>query len=175
MKPQQQNTNPLVKRKSFAPVDIDITPYHQLQRVSPDRIPKIERNTNIIKEYLSKTGDSLWILLGLQRTYNTDSEEQDIPGWTGFYHEVPNASEEPIHDIHYLQALNSTPTKYDTVQEILTQVKAKAEALGLICTDLVLDHAIYAKALEVLQNSNNADLKEFINLRMDGFHACGIF
>ena len=54
-------------------------------------------------------------------------------------------------------------------------MKAKAEALGLTCTDLVLDHAIYAKALEVLQNTNNADLKEFINLRMGGFHACGIF
>ena len=115
--PTEQNTNPLVKRKSFALVDIDITAYHQLQRAPPDRIPKIERNTNIIKDYLSKTGDSLWILLGLQRTYNTDSEEQDIPGWTGFHHEVTNASEEPIHDIHYLPAINSSPTKYDTVQE----------------------------------------------------------
>ena len=54
-------------------------------------------------------------------------------------------------------------------------MKARAEALGLTCTDLVLDHAIYAKALEVLQNTNNADLKELINLRMGGFHACGIF
>ena len=54
-------------------------------------------------------------------------------------------------------------------------MKAKAKALGLTCTDLVLDHVIYAKALEVLENPNNADLKEFINLRMGGFHACGIF
>ena len=124
--PTEENANPLVKRKSFAPVDIDITPYHQLQRVPPDKIPEIERNTNIIKEYLSKKGDSLSILLRRQKTYNTDSEEQDIPGWTGFHHEVTNASEEPIHDIHYLPAINSSPAKYDTVQEILTQVKAKA-------------------------------------------------
>ena len=54
--PTEENANPLVKRKSFAPVDIDITPYHQLQRVPPDKIPEIERNTNIIKEYLSKKG-----------------------------------------------------------------------------------------------------------------------
>ena len=54
-------------------------------------------------------------------------------------------------------------------------MKAKVEALGLTCTDLVLDHAIYAKASEVLQNPNNTDLKEFINLRMGGFHACRIF
>ena len=39
----------------------------------------------------------------------------------------------------------------------------------------MLDHGIYAKALEVLQSPNNADLKEFINFRMGGFHACRIF
>ena len=54
-------------------------------------------------------------------------------------------------------------------------MKAKAEKLSLTCTGLVLDYAIYAKALEVLQNPNNADLKDFINLRMGGFHAYGSF
>ena len=153
--PTEENTNPPLKIKSFVPVNIEISPYHQLQRVPPDKIPEIERNTNIIKEYLLKKGDLLWILLRRQKTCNTDNEEQTIPGWTGFYHEETNASDEPIHDIHYLPAINSSPTKYDTVQEILTQVKAKAEALGLTCTNLVPDHGIYAKALEVLQNPNN--------------------
>ena len=55
----------------------------------------------------------------------------------------------------------------------MAQLKAKEEAPGLTCTYLVLDHAIYSKALEVLQNPNNADLKEFINLRMGSFHGCG--
>ena len=77
-----------------------------------------------------------------------------------------------MHDFHYLPAIISSPTKYDTVQEVLTQMKDKAEALGLPCTDLELDHAIYAKAFEFLQNSNNANLKEFINLRTGGFYAC---
>ena len=54
-------------------------------------------------------------------------------------------------------------------------MKAIAEAPGLTCTDLVLDHVIYIKVLEVLKNPNNVDLKEFINPRMGGFHACGIF
>ena len=78
---------------SFAPIDVDITPYHQLQWVPPDKIPEIEWNTNIIKEYLSKKVDLLWILFQWQKTYNTDNEEQTIPGWMGFYHEVTNASE----------------------------------------------------------------------------------
>ena len=46
----EENTNQSVKRKSFAPVDIDITPYHQLQRVPLDKTPDKERNTNIIRE-----------------------------------------------------------------------------------------------------------------------------
>ena len=81
----------------------------------PDKIPDIERNTNIIKEYLSKKADLLRILLRQQRTYNTDNEKQTILGWAGF-HEVTNASEEPIHGIHYLPEVNSLPTKHDTVQ-----------------------------------------------------------
>ena len=45
-----------------------------------------------------------------------------------------------------------------------------AETLCLTCTDLVLDHTIYSKALNVLQNPNNGDLKEFINPKMGGFN-----
>ena len=114
--PTEKNTNPPIKRKSFAHIDVDITPYHLLQQVPPDKINDIERNTNIIKEYLSKKADLLRILLRQQRTYNADNEKQTILGWAGFHHEVTNASEEPIHDIHYLPEVNSLPTKYDTVQ-----------------------------------------------------------
>ena len=82
-----------------------------------------------------------------------------------------------MYDIHYLLAINVSPTKYDTIQEILSQVKAKVDALHLSCSGLVLvlDHVIYSKALKVLQNSNNTDLKEFVNLRMDGFHVWKFF
>ena len=43
---------------------------------------------------------------------------------------------------------------------MLTHVHEKSQLLGLRSTDLVLDHAIYAKALDVLNIS--------------GFHACYI-
>ena len=38
--PTEENTNPLVKKKSFSPVDIDVTPYHQLQRVPLRKYPR---------------------------------------------------------------------------------------------------------------------------------------
>ena len=65
--------------------------------------------------------------------------------------------------------------RLDTVQEVLRQVKAKAESLGLESTDLVFDHTIYAKAVEVLTNSTNKDLQSFINLWMGPFYACCIY
>ena len=52
----------------------------------------------------------------------------------------------PIHDIHYLPPINQSTTKFDTVQEMLVQVKEKASALGLLATDLVLDHANFIVA-----------------------------
>ena len=51
-------------------------------------------------------------------------------------------------------------------------MKSKSQAIGLHCSDLVLDHAIYSKALEILQNPNYTELKQFLNLRLGGFHVC---
>lgn len=87
---------------------------------------------------------------------------------------MPPSNDAP-HSVHYLPAINQSPTRFDTIQEILLQVKEKSDALGLSCADLVLDHAIYTKALEVMTNPELNYLHDFINLRMGGFHACGIF
>ena len=47
--------------------------------------------------------------------------------------------------------------RLDTVQEVLREVKAKPESLGLESTDLVFDHAIYAETVAVLTNPANKD------------------
>ena len=53
--------------------------------------------------------------------------------------------------------------------------KEKAEAFWLEAAALVLDHAIYSKALETLLKEGNEALKTFMNLGMGGFHACFLF
>ena len=40
---------------------------------------------------------------------------------------------------------------------------------------MVLDHAIYAKALKIICHPNNQDLMSTINLRMGGFYSISIF
>ena len=59
--------------------------------------------------------------------------------------------------------------------EILLQSKAKAEHLGLVETDVVIDQTISAKAVEVLENSTHKDLKDFIVLRTGGLRIAMTF
>ena len=50
------------------------------------------------------------------------------------------------------------------MKELLVQWKEKS----------VVDHSIYSKILEVIIEERHSDLKDFINLRMGGFHAAGV-
>ena len=52
---------------------------------------------------------------------------------------------------------------------MVLQSKTKSEHLGLVETDVVGDQAIYVRAVEVLENLDHKDLKDFIVLRMSGF------
>ena len=58
----------------------------------------------------------------------------------------------------------------DTVLELLYQSKTKAEKLNLPNADVVVDQAIYAKAVEIMNNPKFSDLKDFVVLRMGAFH-----
>ena len=88
---------------------------------------------------------------------------------------VAPEDEQGLHTVLYLPAIDGSPTKMEVIQELLSQIKIKAEQPGLKSADAVFDHGIYAKALEVLTNPVNEELQSFINLRMGGFHACCIF
>ena len=66
-------------------------------------------------------------------------------------------------------------TKHSTIYEMLIRTKQKAESLNLDETDLVCDHAVYSKALEVVLAEGNESLKEVINLKMGGFPMMCVF
>ena len=98
-----------------------------------------------------------------------------IPHWTGFNHLHDKGDDEQIQTITYLPPINQFPINHDNVLEMLLQSKAKAEELGLTKTDVVVDQAIYAKAVEILSNQKYQELKEFIVLRMGAFHIASNF
>ncbi|MEM7298199.1 MAG: hypothetical protein AAF391_08040, partial [Bacteroidota bacterium] len=138
------------RRRSFKPyTDEVIAPYYKpRERSHPPTVQALDINNNLIGNMLSKLSNFVWVVTRMKAVEN--GKEQHVPSWTGFFSEVENEEQKQIHKVHYLPAINQSPTKLDTVQEVLKQVKAKAEAIGLQHADLVLDHAIYSKASEVL-------------------------
>ena len=121
----------------------------------------------------SRMVDTLWIIARSQA--NKLNLEQQIPGWTGFNYLMWDSDSDDYHNIGYLPSINKSPTSHDTVLERLSQSKLKAKKLGLLETDGLLDMAIYAKAVEVMMNPRNIDLKKFIVSRLGGFHTMCIF
>ena len=113
------------------------------------------RHSNKETALLSMKGGLLWVFMRTQLPLG--GEQQNIPGWKGFYQDATKNENKPIHDIHCLPAVNQSPTKFDTGQEMPVQIKAKASALDLLATNLVLDHAIHMKTIEVLHNQKNVE------------------
>ena len=54
----------------------------------------------------------------------------NFPGWKGFFYEVEHQAVDK-HTVAYLPTINKSPTKMDTIQEVLYQVKEKAEKLSI--------------------------------------------
>ena len=88
--------------------------------------------------------------------------------WPGFYHQVltPTNDDNFLSRTFYVPSTDQPPTKIRTVQEILWQVKEKAETLKNKEADL-----IYCKALEVILDPRKLELRNFVNLQMGAFDA----
>jgi len=157
------------RRRSFKPIENEICKYISRKREPPKddySLLKLQSNDEI--DFKSSCLiDFIWVVL--------KERGKKIPNWTGFNYLISKTQEEKVHQIAYLPAINASPTKLDTVLEILIQSKAKAENMGLRETDVVMDQAIYTKAVEVLANPLHKNLKDFIVLRMGAFHTTCIF
>ena len=163
-----------VKRRSFATITKELDTFYALpENLNPPTVAEVEVNNACIFEVISMKKDFVW---PLARSYNNmRAENQIVPGWTGFHHELADETDERVRSVHYLPVIEDPLTKMSVVQETLNQIKLKAEKIGLSCPDAVFDHSIYAKALEAITNPANADLQRFINMRMGGFYASCIF
>ena len=79
------------------------------------------------------------------------------------------------HIVSFLPVINQTPTELHTVHEVPQKVKRKTEILNVQSADLVLDHAVFTKVLDVLNDPANEDMKASISIRIGSFHACCMF
>jgi hypothetical protein len=162
------------RQKKFVPMGVELPPYIQIKRRSTEIHTQVPLNLYAEGERRSHAIDTLWVVSKLQS--HKINAEQEIPNWTGFNYLLSEDQDGGgYHTIGYLPAINQSPTSHDTVLELLTQSKLKAEKIGVEEIDVVLDMAIYAKAFEILMNPRHIDLKNFIVLRLGAFHTMCIF
>ena len=108
---------------------------------------------NTIYETTSRREDLIWVMSRFQSV--EISKDQKVAGWAGFHQQVSSPErKDEVSKVIYLPSIGESPTKVSTVQEVLQQVKAKAESIGLKEGDLVLNHAIYEVAF-LLQSLEN--------------------
>ena len=171
--PATASPNPKPKRKSFQPMLNEISSYMHIIRKNTDTEVDVQLNVHQQEREISHIIDTLWVIVWSQASKSC--VQQTIPNWTGFNYLMCENKTENFHRIGYLPAINESPTSHDTVLELLVQTKFKAEKLGLAETDVVLDMAIYSKAVEILMNPKYTDLKRFIVLRLGAFHIMCIY
>lgn len=94
--------------------------------------------------------------------------------WLDLFSIVEEQLQQDISNMVYL-LINQAPTELTTIVEIIKQVKIKSERLSLTEVDLVADHAIYFKFLEVLMLHDDAEARSIINLWMRDFHTACAF
>ena len=134
------------RKRSFKALPNMLDFYVSKKREDPKHLTDIDLESKECDGMLpSSVIDFLWTLL--RSKFIVDGNEQRIPNWTGFNYMIEKDNGAPIHAITYLPAIDQSPTKMETVLEVLCQSKSKAETLGLTETDVVMDQAIYAKVI----------------------------
>ena len=98
---------------------------------------------------------------------------QSVPAWSGFSLLVSSEHEIRLSNVGYLPVIPASPTEISTVYLLLKRSVATAERLGQAHIVVVLDQAIYAKALEVMWK-NPAEFERIVP-RMGAFHVACTF
>ena len=94
------------------------------KRVNALNAEAVEMKSNKIHQILAKKEDLTWLLA----KYNPSEfppDEQKVPDWTGFYHQVLTLTHDDNHvsKMFYLPSIAQPRTKIRTFQEVLCQVK----------------------------------------------------
>ena len=114
------------KSQSLIPVTKELCAYYApAKRINPPLVEGVEVSCNEVYNAISKKNDFLWLL---SRYFNeARNEDQIVPNWSGFHYEVAPEDEQGLHSVHYLPDIDGSPTKMEVIQELLSQIKIKAE------------------------------------------------
>ena len=85
---QQNNKNEVNIRKSnsFTVIDVDIAHYKQADRSCPQSLGYVNKDENLLDQYLAMKADLLWLIL--RRQSQLFDHDQSVPAWTGFNYRI---------------------------------------------------------------------------------------
>jgi hypothetical protein len=157
-------------------------------RSGPSRIDEASdlltsHNPNVSREATLK--DFGWFLARLSPDLSLPPLDylQQIPGWSGFNCLVRQETAIPLpHSVGYLPVIDASPTSMNVVYTFMKQSINTSDVINCVQPEqvnkpavvVVLDQAVYAKALEVRSSLHDADLQRIV-LRMGAFHTINIF
>ena len=145
------------------------------ERVYPNTVALVDFDGDIIHEVISRKKYFLCLISRLKSS-ESPREDQVVPSWIGLFSKVlKKDSPKCTSTVLFLPSIGQSPEKVNTVKKEFFQVKVKTETLGITTADLVLDHNIHHRVLEILMNPRNQDIQKFINLKMGAFYASCIF
>lgn len=163
-----KNELPRIDKAKLRSLDIDhqeLEVYVPGKRVGPQ--PLFTKETCLQEEKKAAQDSSIknlmWII-----ARQVNSETQTIPSWTGFNIRTRDQLHVSEDIVEYLPTINAPATEMNTVYEIIKQSEVIRKELCLQTIVVVMDQALYAKAMEIIwkhqQNFPN------ILLRMGTFH-----
>ncbi|KAL9951848.1 hypothetical protein ACROYT_G044583 [Oculina patagonica] len=169
-------------RRTLQSVPSQVHQYNAGRRCGPGTYE--EQVVDFVKENAdahcsAKVKDFAWFLSRLPLNEDGDTtdatveSQQSVPGWSGF-NMVVNRNDVPCKSVvGYCQLIDASPTELSTVYTLLKKSVTMANRLGLDDTVIVLDQAIYAKALEVVWKQQQ-EFKSVV-LMMGDFHVACVF
>ena len=163
-----RNGLPCIEKAKLRSLDIEhqeLEVYVAGKRVGPQ--PLLTKETRLQEEkesaQVASIKNLMWVLARL-----ANSESQTVPSWTGFNIRTRDQFSVSEDIVEYLPTINAPATEMNTVYEIINQSELIRKELSLQTMVVVMDQALYAKAVEITwkhkQNFSN------ILLRMGTFH-----
>ena len=174
------NSQPHTKHRSVTGVSTDVLPYHSGRQQGPS---PVDIDVNMVMQrtledsQYARVIDFGWMLCRQQFgdtlfTLATD-QRQVIPAWTSFNIRLQKSNIPRESCVGYCPVIEASPTELPTVYTLLQRSLEMADQLNQHDIIVVLDQAIYAKALEVIWQ-NQEQFRRLV-VRMGSFHTICAF
>lgn len=179
-----QDVEPCRKRKRALTLEPEVyADFLCPKKVNPQRRSAVPAHQLVVPPHDDNVAftDFAWLLSRASRNgdllnpvleQSPDRPEQKTPSWSAF-NVLVNRDVPPRSAIGYCPVMNASPTEAATVYALLRKCLLRCQGAGLNFTLIVLDQAIYAKALDIVAHRQ----EEFapVVLRLGAFHISCMF